>query len=73
MSDHEVSPSVIDRVDEAKRASFRKMASLAFTVPVIASFSMAGLSINEAHAQSYASNTTNPGGFVPGTGTVIPR
>jgi hypothetical protein len=56
MADQEVNKEFIERVDEAKRSSVRKMAGLAFVVPVVASFAMAGLSVNEAHAQSYGAN-----------------
>lgn len=58
MSKREPNSEFIERIDESKRSSVRKMAALTFAVPVVASFSMAGLSVNEAHAQSYVSNTT---------------
>ena len=58
MAEQEVNKALIERVDESKRSSVRKMAGLAFAVPVVASFSMAGLSVNEAHAQTYSSNAT---------------
>jgi hypothetical protein len=56
MAEHEVKKEFIERIDEAKRSSVRKLAGLAFTVPVVASFSMAGLRVNEAHAQTYGAN-----------------
>jgi hypothetical protein len=58
MADEEVKSAFIERIDEGKRDSVRKMARLAFVVPVVASFSMAGLSANEAHAQVYSRNTS---------------
>jgi hypothetical protein len=58
MAEKEVAKEFIERIDEAKRSSVRKMAGLAFVVPVVASFSMAGLSVNEAHAQTYGGNFT---------------
>jgi hypothetical protein len=61
MADEEVNSAFIERIDEGKRSSVRKMARLAFVVPVVASFSMAGLSANEAHAQVYARNSSLPG------------
>jgi hypothetical protein len=46
---------VLAHVDEARRSSFRRiLIATAYVVPAIASFSLAGLSSNEAHA--YASN-----------------
>jgi hypothetical protein len=59
MPEQDVNPTFIERIDEAKRSSVRKMAKLTFAVPVIASFSMAGLSSNEAHAQVYSVNQTH--------------
>jgi hypothetical protein len=50
-----VAPEVLGHVDEARRSSLRKLLITgAYAVPAIASFSLAGLSSNEAHA--YASN-----------------
>ena len=59
MADHNTDPKLIDRIDESKRTSIRKMVlGGAFIVPTVASFSLNGLAINEAHAQTYASNLT---------------
>jgi hypothetical protein len=59
MADSDINSKFIDRIDESKRASIRKMVTgTAFMVPAIASFSLNGLAINEAHAQSYSSNLT---------------
>jgi hypothetical protein len=50
-------PELLDHVDEARRSSLRKLLITgAYAVPAIASFSLAGLSSNEAHA--YTSNAT---------------
>ncbi len=50
-----VTPELLAHVDEARRSSLRKiLVAGAYAVPVIASFSLAGLSSNEAHA--YTSN-----------------
>ena len=57
MADSDNDLKFIDRIDEPKRASIRKMVlGTAFMVPVVASFSLNGLAINKAHAQTYASN-----------------
>jgi len=56
MAEQHINKEFIERIDEEKRSSVRKLAKLAFAVPVVASFSMAGLKVNEAHAQTYASN-----------------
>jgi hypothetical protein len=59
MANSDISSKFIDRIDESKRASIRKMITgTAFMVPAIASFSLNGLAINKAHAQTYASNAT---------------
>jgi len=59
MSDNNSDPKLIDRIDESKRASIRKMVlGAAFIVPTVASFSLNGLAINEAHAAIYCSNCT---------------
>ena len=43
--------SLLACVDEAKRASLQKLlTSAGYAVPAVASFSLAGLSANEAHA-----------------------
>lgn len=55
MSEEQVDPQVLGSVDEAKRSSLRKLVvGAAYAVPAVASFSLAGLSVNEAHA--YTSN-----------------
>jgi hypothetical protein len=56
MKDNEIKPDLIERIDETKRSSIRKMTQLAFAVPLVASFAMGGLRVNEAHAQAYVSN-----------------
>jgi hypothetical protein len=56
MQEQQIKPDLIERIDETKRSSIRKMTKLAFAVPLVASFAMAGLRVNEAHAQSYVSN-----------------
>jgi len=51
----DLDPEVLAHVDAAKRSSLRKLViATAYAVPAIASFSLAGLSSNEAHA--YVSN-----------------
>jgi hypothetical protein len=46
---------LVGRVDEEKRSSLRKLiVGTAYAVPVVATFSLNGLAINEAHA--YFSN-----------------
>jgi hypothetical protein len=48
-------PELLAHVDEARRSSLRKLLITgAYAIPAIASFSLAGLSSNEAHA--YTSN-----------------
>jgi len=48
-------PEVLAHVDAARRSSLRQiLIATAYAVPAIASFSLAGLSSNEAHA--YVSN-----------------
>jgi hypothetical protein len=56
MKEQDVKPDLIERIDETKRSSIRKMTKLAFAVPVVASFAMGGLRMNEAHAQAYVGN-----------------
>jgi hypothetical protein len=56
MKEHEVKPDLLERVDETKRSSIRKMAKLTFAIPVVATFAMSGLRVNDAHAKSYVSN-----------------
>jgi hypothetical protein len=63
MADNDIHSKFIDRIDESKRSSIRKMViGTAFVVPAVASFSLNGLAINEAHAAEYATNITE-GGF----------
>jgi len=48
-------PEVLAHVDTTRRSSLRRiLIATAYAVPTIASFSLAGLSSNEAHA--YVSN-----------------
>jgi hypothetical protein len=56
MKEHQIKSDLLERVDETKRSSIRTMAKLAFAVPVVATFAMSGLKVNEAHASSYVSN-----------------
>jgi hypothetical protein len=56
MKEHQIKSDLLERVDETKRSSIRNMAKLAFVVPVVATFAMSGLKVNEAHASSYVSN-----------------
>ena len=59
MPDSDVEPKFIEQIDVSKRSSIRKMVlGTAFVVPAVVSFSMSGLAVNEAHAQSYGSNGT---------------
>jgi len=58
MADEELE-SVLDRVDPKKRAFLKSLVvGTAFVVPTVASFSMDGLSLYEANAQT--SNITIP-------------
>ena len=51
MSSHDVPETVLHRVDETRRSFVKKLIiSGPFVVPAVASFSMAGLSVNEAQA-----------------------
>jgi hypothetical protein len=60
MADDELD-SVLDRIDPEKRAFLKALiAGTAFAVPTVASFSMDGLSLYEANAQT--SNLTSQGG-----------
>ena len=57
MSGSDINTKFIERIDQAKRSSIRKMVlGTAFVVPTIASFSMSGLAVHQANA--YVSNTT---------------
>ena len=52
MSDEKLDP-ILDQVDPGKRDFLKKViVSSAFVTPIVASFSMEGLSPNEAFAQS---------------------
>lgn len=49
--DDQPDPKLLERVDEGRRASLKKiLLGSAFAVPVIASFTMSGLGVNEAYA-----------------------
>jgi hypothetical protein len=51
MSDSDINPKFIERIDQSKRSSIRKMVlGTAFVVPTVVSFSMSGLATNEAYA-----------------------
>jgi hypothetical protein len=57
MPDDDINTKFIERIDASKRSSIRKMVlGTAFVVPTVVSFSMSGLAVNEAHAQSYGPN-----------------
>jgi len=56
MKEHQINSELLERVDETKRSSIRTMAKLGFAVPLVATFAMSGLKVNEAHASSYVSN-----------------
>jgi hypothetical protein len=51
----------LDGVDEPKRTTLSRLVSGAFVAPVVASFAMAGLSIDTAAAQSNTTATTASG------------
>ena len=56
MSEKATKTEVLSRVDAGKRDALRSLvAGTAFAVPMIASFSMSGLKVNEANA--YGGNT----------------
>ena len=51
MSDSDINPKFIERIDRSKRSSIRKMVlGTAFVVPTVVSFSMRGLTVSEAFA-----------------------
>ena len=51
MSDSDINPKFIERIDTSKRSSIRKMVlGTAFVVPAVVSFSMSGLTVSEAFA-----------------------
>ena len=55
MAGSDLDPKFIERIDQSRRSWMRKMVlGTAFVVPAVASFSLNGLAVNEAHA--YASN-----------------
>lgn len=57
MSKKMTEDKILSRVDEGKRDAMRSLvAGTAFAVPMIASFSMSGLKVNEANA--YTGNQT---------------
>ena len=56
--DDQPDPKLLENVDEGRRASLKKiLLGSAFAIPVIASFTMSGLGVNEAHAGT--SNVTH--------------
>ena len=58
MADEKLDP-ILEQVDAEKRDFLRKViVGTAFVVPIVASFSMEGLSPNEAFAQPLSSNVT---------------
>jgi hypothetical protein len=49
--DDQPDPKLLEGVDEGRRASLKKiLLGTAFAIPVIASFTMSGLGVNEAYA-----------------------
>ena len=51
MDKKDIDPRVLEPVDENKRKSLRKMIiGTAFVAPVVTSFPISGLSVNEANA-----------------------
>jgi len=49
--DDQPDPKLLESVDEGRRASLKKiLLGSAFAIPVIASFTMSGLGVNEANA-----------------------
>lgn len=59
MADDKLDP-ILDQVDPEKREFLKKViVGTAFTVPIVASFSMEGLSPNEAFAQGLSSNLSS--------------
>ncbi len=56
--DDQPDPKLLESVDEGKRASLKKiLLGSAFAIPVVASFTMSGLGVNEAYAS--IPNTTH--------------
>lgn len=59
MDDKEPGDKLVDQVDEGRRSAVRRfIGTAAFAAPVVASFSLSGLGVNEAHA--YVTNATSP-------------
>jgi hypothetical protein len=57
--DDQPDPKVLESVDEGRRASLKKIIlGAAFAVPVIASFTMSGLGVNEAYATGHSNAKT---------------
>jgi hypothetical protein len=57
--DDKPDPKLLEKVDESKRSTLKKLIlGSAFAVPVIASFTMSGLGVNQAHAG--VTNGTKP-------------
>jgi hypothetical protein len=50
--------AALETVDVAKRATLRRMATMAFVTPVVASFALDGMAIGQASALSIDSNNT---------------
>jgi hypothetical protein len=48
--DNQPDPKLLEHVDEGRRASLKKILQSAFAIPIIASFAMSGLGVNEAYA-----------------------
>lgn len=60
MADSDVD-RVLEHVDPSKRAFLKSLVvGSAFVAPLVASFSLDGLSVYEAHAQSSSNVTTTP-------------
>ena len=58
--DHQVDrvEAALDRVDEAKRSSLRKIVlGTAFAAPVVASFAVSGMMVTPAMAESISNST----------------
>jgi hypothetical protein len=53
--------AALDRVDEAKRSSLRKIVlGSAFVAPAVASFAINGMMVTPAMAETIANSTFNP-------------
>jgi hypothetical protein len=66
MDNVESGTKVLEQVDAGRRAAVRRFIGVAFAAPVVTSFSLTGLGVNEAHA--YVRNNLNP----PTTSTTQP-